>query len=83
MAKKIKIYALSTCIWCKKTIEYFTNKGVEFEHIFVDLLDDNERGRIDKELEAYNANGDFPTVVIDGKVIVGYKVKEFDKELGK
>jgi glutaredoxin-like protein NrdH len=83
MAKKIKIYALSTCIWCKKTIEFFTKKGVAFEHIYVDLLDENERVKIDQEIEAYNSGGDFPTVVIDGKVIVGYKVKEFEKELEK
>ena len=83
MVNKIKIYALSTCIWCKKTIEYFTKKEVEFEHIYVDLLDEKERDRIDKELETLNAGGNFPTVVINGKVIVGYRVKDFDKELGK
>jgi len=83
MAKKVKIYALSTCSWCKKTIEYFATKGVKCEHIYVDLLEGEEQEKIGKEIAAINPEGNFPTVVIEGKVIVGYQVNDFEKELKK
>jgi glutaredoxin-like protein NrdH len=81
--KKIKIYALSTCIWCKKTLEYFKQKGIPFEHIFVDEVDEDEYAAVLKELESLNPAGTFPTVCIDDKVIVGYKVDQFDSCLAK
>ena len=82
MTKKIKIYALSTCIWCKKTIEYFKKKGIPFEHIYVDLLDEDQSKQVSRELEELNPDRSFPTVLIGDRVIVGYKTKEFDKECG-
>ena len=83
MDRQIKVYALSTCIWCKKTIKFFTEKGVKFEHIFVDLLEGEESEKIEKELKELNAGTSFPIVVIDGKVIAGYKTDEFEKVLKK
>ena len=81
--KKIKIYALSTCIWCKKTLEYFKQKGIPFEHILVDEVDEDESAAVLKELESLNPAGTFPTVCIDDKVIVGYKVDQFESCLAK
>lgn len=83
MSKKIKIYALSTCIWCKKTIEYFNKKNIKFEHIYVDLLDQPEKTKVMKELESLNPKANYPTISIGDKVIVGYKVKDFEEELDK
>lgn len=79
--KKIKIYALSTCIWCKKTIDYFTEKGIPFEHIYVDLLEDEERKLIKEELGKFNPERSYPTIVIGHKVIIGFKQNDFEKEL--
>lgn len=80
MAIKIKIYALSTCIWCQKTIEYFKKKGISFEHIYVDLLDGEKEKLVSHELEKLNPDRSFPTVLIGDRVIVGYQTKEFDEE---
>jgi glutaredoxin-like protein NrdH len=80
MAKKIKIYALSTCIWCKKTIEYFKKKGIPFEHIYVDLLDEDQDKQVAQELAKLNPDGGFPTVLIGDRVIIGYNTAEFEKE---
>ncbi len=80
MAVKIKIYALSTCIWCKKTIEYFKKQGLPFEHIYVDLLKGGQDKLVFQELERLNPDKSFPTVLIGDRVIVGYKTNEFDEE---
>ncbi|MDD5132371.1 MAG: glutaredoxin family protein, partial [bacterium] len=66
--------------WCKKTIEYFKKKGLPFEHIYVDLLNEEQDQVVSRELEKLNPDRSFPTVVIGDKVIVGYKINEFDKE---
>jgi len=83
MERKIMIYALSTCIWCKKTLEYFKGKKIRFEHVFVDLLDEPEQSRVIAEMESYNPQGNFPTVVIDGRIVTGYDTARFEEELKK
>ena len=40
---KIMLYALSTCIWCKKTKEFLSSVGVAYDYIYVDLLKGEER----------------------------------------
>jgi len=32
------LYALSTCVWCKKTKELLASLGVDHSYVFVDLL---------------------------------------------
>jgi glutaredoxin len=39
----ITLYALSTCIWCKKTKELLTSLGVSFNYVYVDLLKGEDR----------------------------------------
>lgn len=70
---KILIYALSTCIWCKKTKHFFNLQGLEYDYIDVDLLDPIERDRIDKEIEKWNPAISFPTIIIDDQTCIrGY-----------
>lgn len=79
----IMLYALSTCGWCKKTKELLNNMGVEYDYIFVDLLRDNEREDVIKELEKWNPRCSFPTLVINNdKCIIGYKEDEI-REVAK
>lgn len=83
MKNKVVIYALSTCGWCHKTLQWMENNKVECEKIYVDQLSGAERENVMKEVEKYNPRRSFPTVVLnDGtKVIIGYKPEEFEKEL--
>ena len=39
----IKIYALSTCPWCKKTKDLLDSLGIEYSFEDVDLLTGEER----------------------------------------
>jgi glutaredoxin-like protein NrdH len=76
-AGSIMLYALSTCGWCKKTKELLNNMGVEYDYIFVDLLQDGERETVIKELEKWNPRHSFPTLVINNdKCIIGYNEDE-------
>lgn len=78
----VVLYALSTCGWCKKTRMLLEELGIEFKYIYVDLLKGDERSQIIKDVEKYNPQLSFPTVVINNKdVIVGFKKEEIMEKL--
>lgn len=68
----IRLYALSTCGWCRRTKELLDSQDVEYEYIHVDLCEGEERDRVRTEVKELNPRGSFPTVKIDDEVIVGY-----------
>ncbi len=79
---KIMLYALSTCIWCRKTKELLEKLGVEFDYIYVDLLEGKEKDRIKKEVMEWNPACSFPTIVFNNeKCIAGFKEQEIKKML--
>ncbi len=78
---KITLYALSTCIWCKKTKELLSSMGVSFNYVYVDLLKGEDRANALDEVKRYNPNNSFPTLVIGDKGIVGYREKEIREAL--
>lgn len=78
---KVTLYALSTCIWCKKTKELLSSLGVAFDYVYVDLLKGDDRANAIKEVKRHNPSSSFPTLVIGDKAIVGYKEKEIIEAL--
>jgi glutaredoxin-like protein NrdH len=81
-AGKIMLYALSTCVWCKKTRNLLDDLGVEYSYTYVDLLKDEEKKETMKTVEKWNPSCSFPTMVIDDKkCIVGFREDEIKKAL--
>jgi glutaredoxin len=78
---KVTLYALSTCIWCKKTKELLSSLGVDFNYIYVDLLKGDDRSKIIDEVKQYNPSCSFPTLVIGDRCIVGFREKEIREAL--
>jgi glutaredoxin-like protein NrdH len=80
---KVVLYALSTCVWCKKTKKLLTELGVDFSYVYVDLLEGKEKANVVDEVTRYNSMRSFPTLVIDDKTsIVGYQEKRIREVLG-
>lgn len=76
------LFALSTCGWCKKTRMYLEENHVEYDYVYVDLTTGQQRDVVMRELEKYNPDMSFPTLVINGReVIIGYEPDEMAKEL--
>ena len=76
----LKLYALSTCIWCRKTEKHLRDLKVEFDVVYVDVLEGSARDQALREVEKYNPARSFPTLVIDGKrAIVGFKPEEIQE----
>ena len=79
--KKVKMYTLSTCPWCKKTKKYFKDHHIPFEFIDYDLADKDQKNEIIAEMRENGANG-FPFVKIKDEIVVGYKPDEYSRILG-
>ena len=78
----IKVYALSTCPWCKKTKQLLNDLGVEYSFIDVDLLTGSEREQTIGIVKKLNPSVSFPTLVINNtKTIIGFKENEIKEAL--
>jgi len=79
---KIILYALSTCMWCKKTKELLDSISVEYNFVYVDLLEGDELKETKEEIMKYNPRCSFPTVVINNEMcIVGFKEDKIKEAL--
>lgn len=78
----LKLYALSTCIWCRKTEKHLSELGYKYDVVYVDKLAGKEKDAAMKVVEKYNPNRSFPTLVIDdAKAVVGFKPDEIRKAI--
>lgn len=81
--KKVMLYALSTCGWCKKTKAFLDDNHVEYDYIYVDELKGTRRDEVMEVVRRWNPKGSFPTVVVgDAQVVVGFKEDELREVLG-
>lgn len=77
----IMLYALSTCVWCKMTKKLLGDLGVDFSYVFVDLLQGADQDTAMGEVKRWNPSGSFPTLVINGKGIVGFQEEKIREAL--
>jgi glutaredoxin-like protein NrdH len=79
---EVMLYALSTCLWCKKTKKLLDDLNVTYQYVYVDSLIGKEEEEIMDQVRKYNPECTFPTMVINGnKVICGFKEPEIKKAL--
>ena len=82
MATKVKIFTLSTCSHCRATKKFLHDNGVAFDYVDIDLLQGDERQIILKEVEQYNPQRSFPTIIIGDNIIIGFKENDIKEALG-
>jgi glutaredoxin len=78
--KKVSMYTLSTCPWCRKTKKFFAERNIPFTYIDYDLADEATQERILQELDAAGVTG-FPYVKIGDEVIAGYQPERYSSAL--
>ena len=77
----VKVYALSTCPWCKKVKRYLEENNVQFDAIDVDLAQGEEQKQALEEVEKLTGKRSFPVTVINDQVILGFKEEEIEGAL--
>ena len=79
----IQVYALSTCGFCKRGLDFLRKNKLTFRYIYVDQLKSDERMKIKRDLrDKFEERLGFPFVVIDGgdKVMVGFKEEAWKEQ---
>jgi glutaredoxin-like protein NrdH len=80
----IKLFALSTCPWCKKTKALLESLGVDFSYVDVDLLSGADRNEAMAIVKKWNPGASFPVLVFDdAKCIVGFREQDIRAALAK
>jgi glutaredoxin-like protein NrdH len=83
-SKDIKLFALSTCPWCKKTKALLDSMGVEYDFVDVDLLSGTDREEAIEIVKKWNPSASFPVIVLDNKrCIIGFREQDIRMALEK
>jgi len=82
---KITVYALSTCGFCRRALNFLKENGVEFDYIYVDLLPLNVQDELVEKLEKeFNKHVAFPFLIVDGKeCYIGFNPEKYQQLLDK
>ncbi len=79
---KIMLYAISTCVWCKKVKRLLNGLSVDYNYVDVDLLDEEEKAIAEEEVIKWNSLCSFPTLVINNEeCVVGYDEEEIKRKI--
>ncbi len=69
----IRVFALSTCVWCKKTRKYLEDHNVAYSYVHVDKLSDEDAELCLQEQLKYAPEESYPLIAIgENECIVGY-----------
>ncbi|WP_048830972.1 glutaredoxin family protein [Methanomethylovorans hollandica] len=79
--KKVMMYTLSTCPWCKKSKSFFAEKNIPFEFIDYDKASEEEKQKIREVCSTYGEGIAFPFVIIGDDAVVGYNPQKYMKLL--
>lgn len=79
----LKLYALSTCGFCKRAIEFLKSQKIQFQYIYLDKIDVDKKREIKANLkQKYRNLPVFPVLTIrDEQAISGFREEEYRKVL--
>ena len=80
---EVRMLALSTCVWCKRTKAFLTDNRIEFSYLDVDLLTRDDFDEVAAEWSRFNPGLSFPTIVVNSReVIIGYDLNALQRLAG-
>jgi len=80
---KVMLYALSTCIWCRRTRQFLDSNNVVYDFVYVDKLEGQEKREVMAVVRGWNPRESFPTLIVDDTtVIVGLDEARMREVLG-
>ena len=72
----VKLYALSTCPYCMKTKQLLNEHNIAYDLVDVDLAEEEVADRVLEEVQKLTGRQSFPVILINDKVILGFKPEE-------
>jgi glutaredoxin len=78
----IRLYALSTCPYCRMTKRYLDEHSIAYDMIEVDTLEGDEKQQAIDTVKELSGGTSFPVIVADGQVVVGFNKTKLAHILG-
>lgn len=77
------LYALSTCGFCMRAMEYLRQKGVSFRYVYFDKLDGADKERVREMIRRVHLGSImFPVLFLSSKkLLVGFQKEEWERAL--
>ena len=77
----IIVFALSTCMWCRKGKSFLNERNVKYRYVDVDKIDPSEKSKVITFLrETYKPERiSYPFVVCDDEFVVGYNPNKYEE----
>ncbi len=80
---EVTLFALSTCVWCKRTKKLLSDLNISYNYVFVDLVEGEEKEEVVEKVKEHNPRCSYPTLVINNETcIVGFKKDQIIESLG-
>ncbi|MHA1675309.1 MAG: glutaredoxin family protein [Promethearchaeota archaeon] len=79
----IKLFALSTCGFCRRGMNYLRDQSIEFSYVYVDQIPFEQKQELKEKLKKkFEKRVAFPFVVVNESVaMVGFLQKEWDSHI--
>lgn len=78
----IRLYALSTCPYCRMTKRYLDEHGITYQLTEVDTLEGDAKQSAIEEVKRLSGGTSFPVLVADDEVVVGFNKTRIADLLG-
>lgn len=70
----VLVYALSTCVWCKRMKKFLADNSIGYEYVDVDLCSKEEQEEIRSDILSRGGRLSYPTAIINDKILItGFK----------
>ncbi|MFX0132509.1 MAG: glutaredoxin domain-containing protein [Candidatus Hodarchaeota archaeon] len=80
---EVKIYTISTCMWCKQLKRKLIKKKIEYSYLDIDLLDKPEKTEIISQLKKYRNILAVPMMFVNDEFIENKHIDKKIKEMIK
>ncbi|NVM01801.1 MAG: glutaredoxin [Candidatus Helarchaeota archaeon] len=80
---KVKIYTISTCMWCTRLKRKLNQNDIEYTYLDIDLLSLSEKTEIKSQLRQYRRILAFPMMFVDDKFIENQYIDQKIQDLVK
>ena len=77
--KKVTIYALSTCPWCRQAKKFFTDRNIPYECIDYDTASKEDKDKVIKDMTKRGGGRSFPFVIIDDVAVEGFNPDKYEQ----
>ena len=79
--RKVLMYTISTCAWCKMTKQFLKDNDIEYEYVDVDLCNEEDHERIRRDIAKRGGSPSYPTIIVDDKTLITGLRKDEIKEV--